>query len=109
MGQILAKSKYTIVYFYPKDGTPNCTIQALDFSTLKNDFAQYDTQIIGVSQDSLDSHKTFADRNELTIQLLRDTQGDLMREFGAMGDLKEYGNGSSTSAIIRSTFIVDAS
>jgi thioredoxin-dependent peroxiredoxin len=95
------------VYFYPKDGTPNCTIQALDFSAMKQKFLDKGYQIIGVSKDDLESHKAFADRNELTIKLLQDKNSDLLKEFGAQGPLAEYGNGKELSDIIRSTFIID--
>jgi thioredoxin-dependent peroxiredoxin len=78
------------VYFYPKDGTPNCTIQALDFSAMKEKFASYNTQVIGVSKDDLESHKAFAQRNELTIPLLQDVNSELLKQFGALGPLQEY-------------------
>lgn len=104
---IISETPYTIVYFYPKDGTPNCTIQALDFSAMKQKFLNAWYQVIGVSKDDLASHKVFADKNELTIKLLQDKKGDLLKEFGAQGPLAEYGNGKELSDIIRSTFIID--
>ena len=104
---IISETPYTIVYFYPKDGTPNCTIQALDFSAMKQKFLSAWYQVIGVSKDDLESHKAFADRNELTIKLLQDKNSDLLKEFGAQGPLAEYGNGKELSDIIRSTFIID--
>lgn len=108
LGDIIKPYKYTVVYFYPKDGTPNCTIQALDFSAKKSEFASYGAQIIGVSKDDLDSHKKFAERNELTIKLLQDTNSELLEQFGALGTLQEYGNGTEKSDILRSTFIIDS-
>ncbi len=80
-GDLISKTPYTIVYFYPKDGTPNCTIQALDFSRLQSEFAKEGYQILGVSKDDLASHKAFADRNELKIKLLQDKNSDLLAEF----------------------------
>jgi thioredoxin-dependent peroxiredoxin len=100
-------SKGTIVYFYPKDGTPNCTIQALDFSMMLADFRAAGYDIIGISKDSIDSHKTFAESNALKIKLLQDGFGELLRAFGAEGPLQEYGNGHELSDIIRSTYVVD--
>ncbi|MFZ4461167.1 MAG: peroxiredoxin [Patescibacteria group bacterium] len=108
-GDLISKTPYTIVYFYPKDGTPNCTIQALDFSRLQTEFAKEGYQILGVSKDDLASHKAFADRNELKIKLLQDKNSELLAQFGALGKLQEYGNGSDKSDIIRSTFIIDKS
>ncbi len=104
---ILSAHPHTIIYFYPKDGTPNCTIQALDFSTKREEFAKLGYGIIGVSKDDLESHKAFAERNELTIPLLQDGSGSLMKSMWALGELQEYGNGAELSDIIRSTFIVD--
>jgi thioredoxin-dependent peroxiredoxin len=100
-------SKWMVVYFYPKDGTPNCTIQALDFSMMLADFRAAGYDIIGISKDSIDSHKAFAERNELKIKLLEDGSGELLRAFGAEGPLQEYGNGHELSDIIRSTYVID--
>lgn len=82
LGDIISRTPYTIVYFYPKDGTPNCTIQALDFSLMKEDFLAKGYQIIGVSADNADSHMQFAERNELRIALLEDLSGTLLEQFG---------------------------
>lgn len=102
-----AGSKWTVVYFYPKDGTPNCTIQALDFSMMLADFRAAGYDIIGISKDSIDSHKAFAERNELKIKLLEDGSGELLKAFGAEGPLQTYGNGEELSDIIRSTYVID--
>lgn len=104
---IISANPYTIVYFYPKDGTPNCTIQALDFSLMKEDFAKLWYGIIGISKDDIDSHLHFAERNELRINLLSDNSWELLRAFGNEWPLAEYGNGTDLSDIIRSTFIID--
>lgn len=104
---IISKNPYTIVYFYPKDGTPNCTIQALDFSLMKEDFAKLGYGIIGVSKDSIDAHMHFAEQNALRIPLLEDGSGKLLTEFANEWVLAEYGNGTELSDIIRSTFIID--
>ena len=103
---ILWKYQNTIVYFYPKDWTPNCTIQALDFSLMLNDFRSKWYNIIGVSKDNIESHLHFAELNELKIALLEDGSGELLKAFGAEWELKEYGNWSELSDIIRSTYIV---
>lgn len=98
-----------VVYFYPKDGTPNCTIQALDFSLMLADFRAKGYEVIGVSKDNMDAHKSFADRNELKIKLLEDGSGELLRAFGSEWPLQTYGNGDALSDIIRSTYVIDAS
>jgi peroxiredoxin len=105
---IIGRYPHTVVYFYPKDGTPNCTIQALDFSMMLADFRAKGYNIIGVSKDNLESHKAFAERNELKIELLEDGNGDLLRAFGAEGPLQVYGNGEELSDIIRSTYVIDS-
>jgi len=106
--EIIRRYPQTIVYFYPKDGTPNCTIQALDFSMMLEDFQSRGYNIIGISKDDLESHKVFAERNELKIELLQDPDGVLLRAFGAEGPLQTYGNGDELSDIIRSTYVVTA-
>ncbi len=106
--EIISRYPHTVVYFYPKDGTPNCTIQALDFSMMLTDFRAKGYNVIWVSKDGLDSHKVFAERNELKIELLQDANGDLLKAFGAEGPLQTYGNGDELSDIIRSTYIIDS-
>jgi thioredoxin-dependent peroxiredoxin len=105
---IIGRYPHTIVYFYPKDGTPNCTIQALDFSMMLADFRAKGYNVIWVSKDGLESHRAFAERNELRIQLLEDGSGELLQAFGAEGQLQTYGNGDALSDIIRSTYVIDA-
>ena len=107
IGSLLAQYPKNIVYFYPKDGTPNCTIQAIDFSRLQKAFNAAGVGIIGVSKDNLDSHKTFALRNELTIPLLRDDTSLLLGAYGALGPMSTYGNGAAVTDIVRSTYLVD--
>lgn len=107
LGDLLWKYKYNIVYFYPKDWTPNCTIQALDFSRLQEEFNKQWIGIIGVSKDNIESHKLFADRNELKIRLLEDDKSILLSAYGALWEMKEYGNWSDKTDIERSTFLVD--
>ena len=105
---IISRYPHTIVYFYPKDWTPNCTIQALDFSMMLADFRAKGYNVIGVSKDNLESHKAFAERNELKIELLEDGNGDLLKAFGAEWPLQTYGNGDALSDIIRSTYVIDS-
>jgi thioredoxin-dependent peroxiredoxin len=64
---LLAESNYTILYFYPKDNTPGCTIEARDFTKLQKEFLTHNTQIIGVSKDSVKSHCKFQEKQELSL------------------------------------------
>lgn len=104
---IIWNKPYTIVYFYPKDWTPNCTIQSIDFSSMIKEFDDLWYQIIWVSKDDLESHKKFAEANSLKIKLLQDKNSDLLKEFWALWELKEYWNWTDKTDIIRSTFIID--
>ena len=72
------------------------------------DFRAKGYNIIWVSKDNLDSHKAFAERNELKIQLLQDGSGELLKAFGAEWPLQTYGNGDELSDIIRSTYVIDS-
>jgi len=109
LGDILAAQPNTIIYFYPADFTPNCTVQALDFSEMKEAFEALGYQIIGVSKNDISSHRKFAEAKSLTIKLLEDREGTLLAEAGALGEPKEYGNGpDDLSDIIRTTIVVDS-
>lgn len=68
------KSRYTVLYFYPKDNTTGCTLEAKDFSELLDEFQSRETQVIGVSKDSVQSHHNFQDKQQLRIPLIADTE-----------------------------------
>jgi peroxiredoxin Q/BCP len=77
----LSKFPQTIVYFYPKDNTPGCTIEAHDFSTHKKDFEKHNIGIVGISKDSAASHAKFIEKECLTIDLISDESLALHKQF----------------------------
>lgn len=94
-----------LLYFYPKDNTPGCTKQAVDFTSLKEEFEQKSIKIIGVSPDSIKSHQNFIEKQNLDILLLSDPEKELATALGAYGEKKNYGK--TYMGIIRSTFLID--
>lgn len=102
----LSESEKTLLYFYPKDNTPGCTLEAQDFTRLKEDFANLGIQIIGVSQDSEESHEKFTTSCHLGIPLISDPDGELHKQFGVIGEKKNYGK--IYVGVIRSTFLLDS-
>ncbi len=97
--------KNLVIYFYPKDDTPGCTMEAIEFSDLLEDFAALDTEIFGVSMDNCLSHGVFRDKHGLSINLLADIEGVLCSAYDVWQE-KEV-NGEKRMGINRSTFIVD--
>ncbi len=97
--------KHVVLYFYPKDDTPGCTIEANQFTALADDFAACDTVILGVSKDSCDSHQAFIDKFGLTIDLLADTSGKLCEAYGVWQEKEKAG--VKKMGIVRSTFIIN--
>lgn len=97
--------KHVVLYFYPKDDTPGCTIEANEFTALANDFEQVDTVILGVSKDDSDSHQAFIDKFNLKIELLADTTGDLCESYGVWQEKEK--NGIKKMGIVRSTFLIN--
>lgn len=106
LGELLAKSPKTILYFYPKDNTPGCTMEAQDFTRLRAEFASEGISIIGVSKDSAASHQKFQNGCSLGIDLISDG-GTLVDVFGVMGEKNMYGK--IVFGMKRSTFLLDAS
>ncbi len=94
-----------VLYFYPKDDTPGCTIEAIDFSDHESDFAGLDTVVLGVSMDDCLSHGSFSDKHGLSVQLLADADGEICRQFHVL-HTKEA-EGRKKVCIMRSTFIID--
>ena len=94
-----------VLYFYPKDDTPGCTIEANDFTALLPEFEICNTTIIGVSKDSCDSHRAFIEKFGLKIHLLADTTGELCEKYDVWREREK--NGVKSMAILRSTFIIN--
>lgn len=100
----LAKQKL-VLYFYPKDDTPGCTIEANEFTQLADAFAQANTQVIGVSKDSCTSHQAFISKYGLRLSLLSDATGEVCNAYGVWQEKEK--NGVKSMGIVRSTFVVD--
>jgi thioredoxin-dependent peroxiredoxin len=94
-----------VLYFYPKDGTPACTIQAIGFSDRENEFKRLDTVVFGVSRDDVLSHQAFRDEHGLSVQLLADTEQEVCRLYEVIQD--KIVDGHAKSCLLRSTFIID--
>lgn len=94
-----------ILYFYPKDNTSGCSIQATMFSQHHADFSKLGYQIIGVSRDSIKSHERFITAKQITFPLISDTDEKLCQHFGVIGEKKLYGKVSL--GVVRSTFVFD--
>ncbi|MBF0260219.1 MAG: peroxiredoxin [Magnetococcales bacterium] len=94
-----------VIYFYPKDNTPGCSVEANDFQAASQSFAELGFTVIGISKDSVKSHVGFCTKYNLQLTLLSDTDGALCQAFGAWQEKKNYGK--VYMGIVRSTFIVD--
>jgi thioredoxin-dependent peroxiredoxin len=98
--------KNVVLYFYPKDGTPGCTLVTTDFSDHEEQFGKHDCVVLGVSRDDCLTHADFRDRNGVTIGLLSDTEGDVCRKYGVIQN-KQSEDGSRRECLVRSTFVID--
>ncbi|PVV05962.1 MAG: peroxiredoxin [gamma proteobacterium symbiont of Ctena orbiculata] len=94
-----------VIYFYPKDDTTGCTIEALELSDLMDEFSAMETQVIGISRDNCVSHAAFRDKHGLTVQLLADTDGEACNDYDVWREKEK--NGEKRMGILRSTFIID--
>lgn len=99
--------KNVVLYFYPKDDTPGCTIEANQFTALASEFAKLDTVVLGVSKDSCESHQAFIDKFGLKVDLLADTSGELCEAYGVWQEKEK--DGVKKMGIVRSTFVINKS
>ncbi len=97
--------KNVVLYFYPKDDTPGCTIEANDFTALANEFNALDTVVVGVSKDTCASHRDFIEKYGLNVELLADTSGDLCDSYGVWQEVEK--EGVKKWKIVRSTFLIN--
>ena len=96
---------WVVLYFYPKDNTPGCTTEALDFTALKDEFEKEGATILGVSPDSVKRHQNFISKKELTITLLSDEEKEVAKAYDVWQLKKMYGR--EYMGIVRSTFLID--
>jgi len=94
-----------VIYFYPKDDTPGCTMEALDFSDLQPEFEAADTEVLGISRDTCISHGAFRDKYGLTLRLLADPDGEACEAYGVWQEKEAHGE--KRMGIVRSTFVID--
>lgn len=94
-----------VLYFYSKDDTPGCTIEANDFTRLTDDFNQHETVVIGVSKDDCNSHQAFIEKFNLKVALLADTSGKICEDYGVWQEKEK--KGVKNMGIVRSTFVIN--
>jgi len=99
------KGKKIVLYFYPKDDTPGCTLEGKDFSAHMQDFKKANTEVIGVSKDSVESHCKFRDKYGYSITLASDEGGSVCENYGVWGEKNMYGK--KYMGIERTTFLID--
>ena len=97
--------KNIVLYFYPKDDTPGCTMEATEFSDLDDKFIRFNTLVVGISRDECLSHAEFRDKYGLSVLLLSDTEAGVCKKYGVLHDKEVDGHKKMT--IQRSTFVID--
>ena len=97
--------KHVVLYFYPRDGTPGCTLVATDFSDHEDQFCKHDCVVLGVSRDDCLTHADFRDRNGVSIGLLSDPEGEVCRRYGVIQEKES--EGVRRECLVRSTFVID--
>ena len=97
--------KYVVLYFYPKDDTPGCTIETNDFNKLLSKFQKLDCEVYGISKDSLKSHGKFRDKYKIKFDLLADEEIKVLKKYKVWGKKKFMGR--EFMGIIRSTYLID--
>mgnify|MGYP000870783027 FL=1 len=104
MSLVVGRQK-VVLFFYPKDDTPQCTLEATDFSDHEDEFLRYDCTVIGISRDDCIRHAEFRDKHGISVRLLSDTEGEVCKQYGVW-QVKEV-DGFKRQGIVRSTFIID--
>ena len=97
--------KYVVLYFYPKDNTPGCTIETNDFNNLLSNFKKLDCEVYGISKDNLESHDKFRKKYKIKFDLLADEELKLLKKYKVWGKKKFMGR--EFMGTIRSTYLID--
>ncbi len=98
------KNKFIVIYFYPKDDTPGCTIETKDFNSLNSKFKKLDCLVIGISKDDLNSHNKFKKKYNIKLDLLSDEKKEAIKAYKVWG--KKSFMGREFMGLIRSTFVI---
>ncbi|MCR4414773.1 MAG: thioredoxin-dependent thiol peroxidase [Thermoguttaceae bacterium] len=99
------EGSWVVVYFYPRDDTPGCTKEACEFTSQLGQFGQLGAKVLGISPDSVGSHRKFRQKHQLQVELLSDPDHTVAKKYGAWGEKSMYGK--KYEGIIRSTVLVD--
>ena len=97
--------QWVVLYFYPKDDTPGCTVEACEFTSGLSAFEKLDAIVLGCSPDTPESHRKFIAKHKLKVKLLCDPDHEVMDKYGAWGEKNNYGK--KTMGVIRSTVLID--
>ncbi|MGD9495645.1 MAG: peroxiredoxin [Armatimonadota bacterium] len=103
----LIGERIIVLYFYPRDNTKGCTMEAVEFRDLKGQFTRAGAVVIGVSADDIDSHRKFAEKQGVNFPLLSDQGGKVAAKYGVWQEKKMYGR--TLMGMVRSTFVIDRS
>ncbi len=106
MNNLFSSQEKTLLYFYPRDNTPGCTVEAKDFTCLEKEFQKLWIVLIGVSQDNINSHKKFIADHQISFPLISDEKLELHKQFWAYGEKNNYWK--IIQGVIRSTFLIDS-
>jgi peroxiredoxin Q/BCP len=99
------RGKKLILYFYPKDNTPGCTAEACNLNDNYGSWIDKGFEVVGVSPDSIDSHRKFRDKYGLKFRLIADTEKKILQDYGVWGEKSMYGK--KYFGVLRTTFIID--
>jgi thioredoxin-dependent peroxiredoxin len=99
------EGRKAVLYFYPKDDTSGCTLEAQDFNRLRGEFAAADAEIIGISPDTLKSHEKFCSKHRLDLTLAADEAKEMLQAYGVWAEKSMYGR--KYMGVERSTFLID--
>ena len=101
------QGKPVVLFFYPKDNTPGCTTEAIDFTARRADFEALGCHVMGISKDSVKKHDNFRAKHDLGVVLLSDAEAKVCEDYGVWQEKKMYGK--TFFGIVRSTFLIDGS
>lgn len=99
------KGKWLLLYFYPKDNTPGCTVEACSLRDNWADFGKLNAAVLGISADSVTSHKRFADKFNLSFPILADETKGMIKSYGVLAEKSMFGK--KFLGIVRSSFLID--